>query len=60
MHTIELIKVKTVAGQLLFAILRRATRADYHTQTFQHPLQKEFLLNSQKKYGNAMSYKRHK
>ena len=49
MHTIELIKVKTVAGQLLFAILRRATRADYHTQTFQHPLQKEFLLNSQKK-----------
>ena len=48
MHTIELIKVKTVAGQLLFAILRRATRADYHTQTFQHPLQKEFLLNSQK------------
>ena len=48
MHTIELIKVKTVAGQSLFAILRRARRADYRTKTFQHPLKKEFPLNSQK------------
>ena len=60
-HTIESIKVKISLGKSLFLILRRATRAESHTQLFSF-LGKmiEFLLVPRRNTGNAIAYNRYK